>query len=162
MPDEKKKSDSDAWAETLKDVRPLKKASTIKAKTPRPRGPRREQLSRRSNTPPPKSQSPFDPKLYKQISTGKALIDESIDLHGYTEERAFMRLINAIEAAWARGARRLLIITGKGRGGTGAIHDALPKWLSSPRLTPFVSTFDYSHPRHGGDGAFYVILRKQQ
>lgn len=147
----------------MKDVKPLGKKARAKASFPQSKIKRRSPATVASIiSPSPKNQNPFDPRLYRQIASGKATIDKAIDLHGHTEEHAFMRLISSIEAAWGHGNRRLLVITGKGLGGNGAIRAALPKWLSSPKLTPYVSTFDYAHPRHGGDGAFYVILRKNR
>jgi len=175
------RKDKDPWEEAVAGVKPLKQggrrndrrqtekpsmkeplAKKPLTKKPLSRIDARDRAQEHTTAPPPKRQSPFDPKLYREISSGKARIDERIDLHGFTEERAFDRLIHAIEGAWARDHRRLLVVTGKGRGGTGVIRSSLPKWLSSPRLTPYVSSFDYSGPRHGGDGAFYVVLRKQR
>ena len=161
MTGDRKKENEAAWREAVKDVTPLEKVPKAGKPGRRAKALDRQDSPRELTSPPPKSQSPFDPRLYRKIASGKAALDRVLDLHGLTEQRAFDRLVRAAGEAYEDGHRRLLVITGKGRGGTGAIRAQLPKWLSSPKLTPFVSSFEYAHRRHGGDGAFYVILRKR-
>lgn len=68
-----------------------------------------------------------------------------------------------IEAA-AAGARVALVVTGKGTRGPedrrGVIRSGLGDWLSLPRLRPIIAATRPAHPRHGGGGALYVILRR--
>ena len=156
------KKDNDLWAEVTRDVRPLDKSASKPAQEkpvarsirppsgplsyPRPRG--------------PVHQSPFDPALFKKIADGKVPLDVRLDLHGLTEARAHEKLSGVLEGAWAEGRRRVLVITGRGRAGSGTIRGMLPKWLSAPNLAPYVSSFTPAGIKHGGDGAFYVLLRK--
>ncbi|WP_425459704.1 Smr/MutS family protein [Hankyongella ginsenosidimutans] len=42
----------------------------------------------------------------------------------------------------------------------GILRAALPQWLETPALRPFVAALRPAHPRHGGAGAWYVILRR--
>jgi DNA-nicking Smr family endonuclease len=62
--------------------------------------------------------------------------------------------------------RVLLVVTGKGarggEGGRGVIRAALPHWLETPALRPYVAALRAAHPRHGGAGAWYVILRRRR
>ena len=157
-------TEKDPWQEALKGVKPLKKG-TKKLSHPRPG----QKPSSRggSNSPPyelPKGgllhQSTFDPLLYKKIETGKMPLEFRLDLHGMTEGRAFDVLCAVLETAYREGKRRGLVITGKGFQGKSPIRAALPKWLGAPRLARIVSSFDFASPRHGGEGAFYIALRK--
>ncbi len=37
----------------------------------------------------------------------------------------------------------------------------LPIWLNSPEFTPLVAGWDQSAQQHGGEGAWYVRLKRQ-
>ena len=66
-------------------------------------------------------------------------------------------------AAAARlGLRCVLVITGKGRLGTGVLRARFLDWLAGPDLRDLVSGYSAAHIRHGGDGAFYVMLRRDK
>jgi DNA-nicking Smr family endonuclease len=100
---------------------------------------------------------------------GKLLPDRSIDLHGYSRDQAYSLLARAIEDAAFADQRVLLVVTGKGGRGTedlerprGVIRASLPHWLETPALRPYVAALRPAHPRHGGSGAFYVILRRRR
>jgi DNA-nicking Smr family endonuclease len=41
----------------------------------------------------------------------------------------------------------------------GVIRRRLPEWLAAAHVRPLVSGYAPAHPRHGGAGAFYVLLR---
>lgn len=152
----------DPWTEAVKGVKPLGKKAKPTILSPQvKRVPVRQRTQDFDLPNEPRHQSPFDPLLYKKIEDGKANIEFRHDLHGMTEAHAFDVLCAVLEAAFVEGKRRGLIITGKGREGLSPIRAQLPKWLSSPRLARIVSSFDYSAKHHGGDGAFYVLLRKQ-
>jgi len=153
----------DPWIREIKTITPLKRneKGSKPVKTPRPRLRRRSETAYSPAPEGPRHQDPFDPGLYEKIATGKIPLEGKMDLHGMTEAHAHEVLVSTIETAWHQGRRRLLVITGKGREGNSPIRAALPKWLSAPNLTPYVSSFDYAAKRHGGDGAFYVLLRKQ-
>ena len=56
--------------------------------------------------------------------------------------------------------RAVLVITGQGRLGGGVIRAAFADWMHAPALRAVVSGYSVAHPRHGGNGAFYVTLRR--
>ena len=59
------------------------------------------------------------------------------------------------------GTRVILVVTGKGRPDRPArIRAELMHWLERPDLRAHVASLRAAHPRHGGGGAFYVILRR--
>jgi DNA-nicking Smr family endonuclease len=58
----------------------------------------------------------------------------------------------------------LLVITGKGSAGEGAgvLRRNAPAWLMASPRSGRILTTEPAHPRHGGDGAFYVLLRRKR
>ena len=103
----------------------------------------------------------------RKMRTGRLVPDLTIDLHGYTRDRAHALLTRCIVDAATSGARVLLVITGKGARDTdnsdrprGVIRASLRDWLQSSDLRPYIAALRPAHPRHGGGGAWYVILRR--
>lgn len=95
----------------------------------------------------------------RRITRGRLVPDRSIDLHGHTLAQAHGLLMAAIHAG--DGARVLLVITGKGRPDRPSrIRAELMHWLERPDLRRAIASVRAAHPRHGGGGAFYVILRR--
>jgi DNA-nicking Smr family endonuclease len=63
--------------------------------------------------------------------------------------------------ALAAGDRVLLVITGKGRSSRpGLIRAGLADWLDASRHRPRIAALRPAHRRHGGGGAFYLVLRR--
>ncbi len=89
-------------------------------------------------------------------------IDVRLDLHGLTQARAHRALDHFIDQAVARGARTLLVITGKGVGGDGVLRQMMPRWLAEGPHTARVLRVEPAHVKHGGGGAWYVYLRRQR
>jgi DNA-nicking Smr family endonuclease len=113
----------------------------------------------------------LDSTWEKRIRGGNLTPDFSIDLHGHTLSAAHARLNQSIAAAWAQGARTLLIVTGRppkvrGIGNAesrrGAIRGEIGHWLESGPHADHIASVRVAHPRHGGDGALYVILRRKK
>lgn len=122
-------------------------------------------VSERLNTTAPA----MDRKAYARMRRGKLTPEARIDLHGMTLERAHPALIRFILTAQAEGRRLVLVITGKGRGGTdddpvprprGILKQQVPDWLSRPPVAQAVLQVAQAHVSHGGSGAYYVYLRR--
>lgn len=90
---------------------------------------------------------------------GRAAIGGRIDLHGMTQDQARSSLAAFVLAAFERGARGVLVITGKGALGDGVLRRRAPEWLAEPSLRPLVAGISEAHRRHGGAGALYVALK---
>jgi DNA-nicking Smr family endonuclease len=86
-------------------------------------------------------------------------VDGRLDLHGLTLVEAHRLTREFLHEAIDQGARAVLIITGKGQGGSGAIRRELPHWLEVPSLRPFVASVTLADPRQGGEGAYRISLR---
>ncbi len=110
-------------------------------------------------------------------------IDGRIDLHGMTQHDAHLALRAFLVSAQMRGAKTVLVITGKGfresRGEPhlshanlhaahfgeqerGVLRRRVPQWLAEPGLRDIVLGFDEAHRSHGGGGALYVRLRRRR
>lgn len=102
----------------------------------------------------------IDDKTAKKLLKGRLSIDDRIDLHGRTQAEAHRLLDGFLARSHASGMRIVLVITGKGRTTGGILRQVVPQWLREPHLFPYVSAFRSAHPAHGGDGALYVRLRR--
>ena len=107
--------------------------------------------------------APFGRRLRQRVARGREPIEARFDLHGLTQAQAHAALSRFLHSASARGARLVLIITGKGgRGGeTGVLRRQVPLWLALPEFRDLVIGFEDAHAAHGGEGALYVRLRRQ-
>lgn len=96
----------------------------------------------------------------RRVKRGKIEISATFDLHGHTQASAARVLPAFLMREQAEGARCVLIITGKGRGGEGVLRRRFLDWLETAAARPIVSGYSEAHARHGGSGAFYVFLRR--
>lgn len=102
---------------------------------------------------------PLDLRVERNLSLGDVVIEGRLDLHGLTESEAHERLSVFIEAAFGRSKRLVLVITGKG--GEGVLRANMPRWCDVPPLDECVLAVRAAAPHHGGEGAYYVLLRKK-
>jgi DNA-nicking Smr family endonuclease len=97
-----------------------------------------------------------------QIKKDKLTIDGTIDLHGMTQDKAFVALERFCHRHVASQSRLILVVTGKGSVSEGGVlKKALPYWLRQI-LGARLLALDEAMPRHGGSGAFYVLIRRQR
>lgn len=121
-------------------------------------------LPQRSEKRAPPSLSPLDRRVKQRVARGKEPIEGRLDLHGFTQSEAHGELLRFLRAKAARGARMVLVITGKGRGDgeRGVLKRQVPLWLGLPEFRALVVGFEDAHITHGGEGALYVRLRRQR
>ena len=111
----------------------------------------------------------IDRNTAERFRKGDAPIDATLDLHGMTQMRAHQALVAFIHQHVRRGSRNLLVITGKGNRNAGQdmaergiLRESLPAWLAEPDISPFILACDVAKPKHGGMGAFYILLRRKR
>ncbi|WP_281981120.1 Smr/MutS family protein [Thalassorhabdomicrobium marinisediminis] len=113
----------------------------------------------------------MDKKAYGRMRRGKLKPDARIDLHGMTLAQAHPALTGFIMRSASAGHRLVLVITGKGKnrddGGPiptkfGVLRHQVPQWLKMAPLNSLVLQVTESHIRHGGQGAYYVYLRRSR
>ena len=111
----------------------------------------------------------MDAKAFTRLKRGKLDPEARLDLHGMTIDRAHGALIHFILNAQARGARLVLVITGKGQREDpydpmprrrGVLKTQVPMWLQMSPLTGAILQVSTAHRKHGGEGAYYVYLRR--
>jgi DNA-nicking Smr family endonuclease len=113
----------------------------------------------RSSAPP---LTPLGRRMRQRVARGREPIDARMDLHGLTQAEAHAALARFLRSASARGARLVLVITGKGErdGERGVLRRQVPHWLALPEFREWVIGFEDAHMAHGGEGALYVRLRR--
>ncbi|RIY02763.1 DNA mismatch repair protein MutS [Aureimonas flava] len=111
----------------------------------------------------PPALQPIDRPVRRKIGKGRIELEDRIDLHGWSEAVAHGALLHFLRGAKARGLRHVLVITGRGAsfGSTGSLRRALPHWFATPDFRVLVSGYDQAERGHGGDGAFYVRVRRR-
>lgn len=97
----------------------------------------------------------------KFLRQGDIRIDAKLDLHGMTQVEAFEALADFMRKKTKAGKRTFLIITGKGRDGKGVLRRNLEVWLGQLPEACSVLALRSAAPKHGGEGAFYVVMRKR-
>lgn len=95
----------------------------------------------------------------RKLRQGKIEIDATIDLHGKNAEQAYDALVRFIQNQYRKRNKILLVITGKGKG---ILKSGLADWIKNLPLDKIVLRIHKAHPRHGGEGAYYIILRKNK
>jgi len=102
----------------------------------------------------------------RRLRQGSVAPDRSIDLHGHTLASAHAALDHALERAIADDVRLLLVVTGRppraGETRRGLIRAQIGDWLAASRHRGRIAAIRNAHPRHGGAGALYLILRRRR
>jgi DNA-nicking Smr family endonuclease len=164
--------DRRAWALVARTVRPargrshadLEEAKTGQANAPssvgeaRPGQPVHRPALRRPVIPGPLA----DVSNHRAVRRGRLDVEARLDLHGHTQDTAFRELAGFLLAQRAVGARCVLVITGKGRLGGGVLRSRFLDWVESAEIRPLLAGYSRAHVRHGGDGAFYLLLKAKR
>ena len=170
------------WTEVTETLLPLKPRRRLRlaeplplppAEQPKPKPPRFVAAMPSYQSPQSPGKTPpgvIEPRLRRKLGRGRVPIDGTLDLHGMRQDEAYSALVRFISARSARGDRTILVITGKGLKKVngdpttiverGVLRTMLPIWLNSPELIPLVAGWDQSAQGHGGEGAWYVRLRR--
>lgn len=104
----------------------------------------------------------------RRLARGLVAPERTIDLHGHTLASAHATLDHALARAVADGVRLLLVVTGRPpRKGDveprrGLIRAQIGDWLVISPHAGRIAAVRGAHPRHGGAGALYIILRRKR
>ncbi len=114
--------------------------------------------------------APLERRLRQKLQRGTVELQAIIDLHGMRHGEAHAALRRFLLQAQTRGARIILVITGKGKSAkadslgdpveAGVLKRSVPDWLREPDLRALVVGFEPAAEIHGGSGALYVRLRR--
>ena len=149
------------WRREKESALPLRRGEKLPSPRPAPGKPRPIVHP----APPPAPRTGHAPEriersLLQRIGKGRETIEARLDLHEMTQEQAAAALTEFIRLAYANGLRTVLVITGKGRGGEGALRRAFVHWLETETLRGYISGYHPASRGHGGDGAWYVRIRR--
>lgn len=121
----------------------------------------------RKAAPKPIDAATLDASWDRRLSRGLVSPDRSVDLHGLGLQGAYTLLDQTLDRAVAAGDRVVLLVTGKPPPreserphARGAIRAAVGDWLAASRHGDRIAAVRGAHPRHGGNGAIYIILRR--
>lgn len=167
------------WARVMATVRPLRAVAAPAVPKTAPAGAPAKRVAARPAArpiPQPKKVEPprrpvpgvtLDGGWDKRLSRGIVSPDTTIDLHGHTLHSAHDLLDGALAQSVARGDRVILLVTGKPPRpeserphARGAIRAAIGDWLAGSRHAGSIAAVRNAHPRHGGQGALYIVLRR--
>ncbi|MBT6441017.1 MAG: hypothetical protein HOK61_01210 [Alphaproteobacteria bacterium] len=106
----------------------------------------------------------LDRRAAMRLRRGQMRPEARLDLHGHTQAEAHAALNDFILGSKGSERRCVLVITGKGsaRGSDGVLRRMVPRWINQPNLRAHVLAFEPAQPRDGGDGAFYMLLRRRR
>jgi len=161
------------WRRVVATARPLDGVATPPAAELAKGSPPPPAAPAPAAAPPPKPAarpghgSTLDASWDRRLARGLVAPDRVVDLHGHNLAAAYERLDRSIEQAVASGARVLLLITGKPPREParlvvrGAIRAAVGDWLAASRHAGAIAAVRGAHPRHGGAGALYIVLRRR-
>ena len=156
------------WRRVVESVRPLHGALSKADPAPPEPVPRAKAAATKAVVQPARkaeSGTTLDGTWDKRLSRGLVQPDRTLDLHGHSLATAYDLLDHRLDQAVTTGDRVLLLITGKPRAGTerrGAIRAAVGDWLAASRHAAAIAAVRNAHPRHGGSGALYIVLRKRR
>jgi len=161
------------WKGVTRSIAPLRRALLAEAEEPAPPSLKSKAVVRAAPLPqpvlPPKPVTPpplapLGRKMKQRIARGRHAIDGRLDLHGMTQGEAHDALLRFLHGGQARGAKVVLVITGKGGSGAyegrGMLKRMVPLWLRLPEFRGLVVSVENAAIGHGGDGALYVSLRR--
>jgi DNA-nicking Smr family endonuclease len=151
------------WRTVMRDVRRYRAdAAPLPPAVQSPTQPTETMVSLATARPP--APGGVDRATEERLRRGRVAIDGRIDLHGMTQTEAFGALLGFVENAARAGRRALLVITGKGAigQGGGVLRRNVPGWLAASPVARRILTVMPAHTRHGGEGAYYVLLRRER
>lgn len=174
----------DVFLKQMKGVNPIKKNNRIRKEDPKTNyKPTKKNIVKQKKIMTPnvstaiKNSEFFLEKidLKKGIKKGSFHIDKKIDFHGKSLLESEDQFNNTIIESYNSGQRCLLFVTGKGLFKSknyeesnkpklyhGIIRSSFVQWAKSQKFSKYILSFEQALIEHGGDGAFYIYLRKNK
>ena len=167
--------DREAFAEATKGVRRLKPQNLAPLDAPRPKPKARQSRAEHKAVLEQSLNGPFSAEtleeisfrrdtvsnqIFRRLKRGEFTIEAEIDLHGMRLTEAQTELHHFLRECIGNGVSSVRIVHGKGTrsGPDGPIlKPSVHHWLL---LWDEVLAFASSQPRHGGNGAVYVLLKR--
>jgi DNA-nicking Smr family endonuclease len=185
----RKKDHKDIFLQSLSGVTPIKKSNKNfkKIKITEDSNPQKNIIKKNANTnltteKENKSKTNKDyiiqntiqtSPLNKKLKKGKIPIDKKVDFHGLSVELAKIKFLKTIDSCFYSNKRCILFITGKGINKNnfeglhnklyeGKIRNEILNWANQKNVVSKILNISLAGYSHGGDGAFFVYLRKNK
>ena len=112
--------------------------------------------------------------INKKLKKNKISINRKIDFHGCSLDKAKKIFFNTINDCFAKNFRCILFITGKGSVKRendhpqdtmlyyGKIRNSFLNWVNHNAVQYKILNVQQANTKNGGDGAFFVYLRKNK
>ena len=164
--------DRRAWAIVARTVRPAPGRALPEIDPAAPErvsaGPSPDPARAAPQTHRPPTRAPASPGPLADVSNhrparrGQLEVEARLELHGHTQDTAFRELAGFLLTQRALGTRCVLVITGKGRLGGGVLRSRFLDWIGTAEIRPLLAGYSRAHARHGGEGAFYLLLKARR
>lgn len=172
----KKPNDEDVWKEFTKSIKKIDKEEKISIK-------KTKEITIKEHFETPDieiskddrdlvlgSFDNIDKNTAKRFRRGEFGVEAELDLHGYTEKKAYDAVFHFVKSSYSQGKRCIIIITGKGTRkddddiftSKGILKERVPQWLNSEELRPYILSYIHPDKKLGGTGALYILLRRKR
>ncbi len=149
------------------EPKPLAPAKPVKP-IGKPRAPLHPRAAPAGSPPLKGEDKGLDSHWDRRVKGGRLEPDLTLDLHGHTLDTAYDRIMAGLDQARMMGARVVLVVAGRERPvdpadrmvKRGAIRAKMLDWLAASRHGSAISAVRRAHIRHGGEGALYLILKR--
>ena len=177
--------DDHIFIKSVRGVKPIKKTDKVTKKIPKTK----LSLKKTTNTkikeikkvyektknPVPSKELKIEKNLInKKLKKGQILIDRKVDFHGHSLIEAKQLFLDTVSDCFIKNYRCVLFITGKGMRKKTAdnfqnnklyyseIRNNFINWTSINKVQSKILNVQQAGPKYGGDGAFFVYLRKNK
>ena len=107
------------------------------------------------------------------IDIKKRILTKKIDLHGFSLEEANKKIEDIIKNYYGVGVKKIIVITGKGLHSNhiedpyiskdlGILKNSVPEFIKNNKeLMSLIQNIEMAKVNDGGEGAFYIYLKKK-
>ena len=107
------------------------------------------------------------------IDIKKRILTKKIDLHGFSLEEANKKIEDIIKNYYGVGVKKIIVITGKGLHSNhiedpyiskdlGILKNSVPEFIKKNKeLMSLIQNIEMAKVDDGGEGAFYIYLKKK-
>jgi len=153
----------DLWRRAMAEAEPLGETPPAASPVPVPKAlAHAPQVAHAPAALDPQRPIGIDRRSWLRLKRGQVTIEQTVDLHGLTQEQAHERLGRFLAEAQQSGLRCLLVVTGKGLAHGGVLRHMVPRWLNEGPNRERVLAFAPAQPKHGGAGALYLLIRRKR
>ena len=179
-----KTDDNNIFIKSVKGAKPLKKTDKVIKRIPKTKLAikkmsnleinEKRKIYEKTKIFPPKELKIEKNTINKKLKKGQILIDRKIDFHGCSLAEAKQIFLDTISDCFVKNYRCLLFITGKGvrkkpidnlhnnKLFYSKIRNDFMSWTLTNKVQSRILNVQQANPKYGGDGAFFVYLRKNK